>query len=88
MLEVIVTWHTFNFHEHLGSLTSEWFESHHVLTAWNIHEQPLTVSQVGGVTFLMVNKLTYQVASTGNDTRFHSKILTTQGLSLAIAQQK
>jgi len=65
MSEVNVAWHQVNFHERLGSRTSEWFESRHVMTAWNQHESFHSTVQTGGVAVLTINKLTYQVALMG-----------------------
>jgi len=67
MSEVNVAWHHVNFHERLGSRTSEWFESWHVTTAWNQHESFPSATQIGGIALLTVGKLTYQVTSAGSD---------------------
>jgi len=62
-----VTWHKVNFHEHLGSHTSEWFKHCHISSAWNLHDNLHTTLQVGGIVLFTTNKLTYQVASSGYD---------------------
>jgi len=66
MSKVNVTCHNNPFHERLGSHTLEWFEAHHVSTAWNQMES-ISTSQVGGVAIFMVNKWMYQVDSSGCD---------------------
>jgi len=66
MSEVKVAWHQVHFHES-GSCTSKWFESHHVMRAWNQHESFHSTAQTGGIAVLTIDKLMYQVALTGCD---------------------
>jgi len=76
MSEVNVAWHHINFHKWLGSCMSEWFESCHIMTAWNQQKSFQTAAQTGPSGIIWMWPIRSQSLDVLGKNKYHTCIVT------------